>query len=901
MIIKENQKSLSQQKVVSSQLYKEEEYWMNKLAGEWIRSCFPYDMNKNQDISRMELAEFTLTGDIFSQLMKLSNGSDYRLHMIIVAGLLVLINKYTGIKDIILGTPTLKQDFEAEFINTALALRNQINSDDITFKELLLQVRQTVTESNENQNYPIEQLPLQLGLSYSQGDDFPLFDIIILLENIQDKKYIQHIYTNMIFSFRRTDEVVEGTIEYNTLLYHKSTIERLTSHFSHLLGQVLANGSAKIIDIDILTQEERNQLLFDFNNTIADYPMNKTIHRLFTEQVEKEPDNPAVVDCNGIDAISYRELNERSNRFARLLRSKGVTKERIVGIMVERSLHMIVGMLGIIKAGGAYLPTDTSYPEKRIQYILADSGVEILITQKEMTGTFGEQGVIKPDDKDISSFEKYNLENVSYPENLIYVIYTSGSTGNPKGVLVQHRGVVNMALFYKKLFGVNHESRMSQVASPGFDAMANEVWPCLINGAALYIAPDETRVDPVKQKKWLLDNKITISYQPTVIAEHLLEEEWPEEDVFLRTIATAGDRLTRYPLGHPFALYNLYGPTEDTVWTSWSKVEERNTDSSPQQKHPHIGKPIENHQVYILSMDFKLQPIGVLGEICIGGDGLARGYLNQPELTAEKFISPNTLQRLPFTRLYRTGDLARLLPEGIIEFSGRMDHQVKIRGYRIELEEIERQLLKHHEIKKAVVIARETRRHGGVNDFKFLCAYIVANKALEASELREYLLKTLPDYMIPLYFVHISQIPLTPNGKVDRKKLPEPEIQLSTKYEAPSTDIEKLVANTWNEVLKLDKVGLNDNFFAIGGNSLNVIQLNSKLNQLLKVEIPVVAMFENFTISSFVGYLNRMNRTGEGEGIPAEDMNMDRSDLHHKGKLKKTLQKSKRKGVRQYV
>jgi len=841
-------KSLHKQVVAAGQLHREENYWLKKLSGDLVRSHFPYDRPKSQNIRRMESIEFMFTHDIDLKLMKLMNNSDVRLHMILTAALVVLVNRYTGNHDVVIGTPVLKQEIEADFVNTVLALRSRIDNDHMIFKDLLLQVKQAMVEANENQNYPIERLPIQLGIPFAQNDDFPLFDIAILVGNIQDKSYIEHININVIFSFLRTGETVGGAVEYNSFLYEAATIKRIILSFINLAAEILSDPLIEMANILIMSGEEKEQLLFDFNNTACDYPKDKTIHEIFADQAEKRSDNTAIVDSDGIHVISYKELNERANRLAHLLISRGLAAGEIVGVLLERSLDMVIGMLGILKAGGAYLPIDTYYPENRIRYLLEDSHVNILITKKEIVRNAADEKIIDPADEDLRQCGKHNPGRISRPESLLYVIYTSGSTGKPKGVLVAHKGFINLVQFHRQLFGQDHGSHMSQVANPGFDAMAFEVWPCLVYGAALYIASDEIRVDADKLIQWLIRSEIAISYQPTVMALLLLNAQWPP-DIPLRALMAAGDRLTQFPApGHPFELYNLYGPTEDTVWTTWSRVIDRTAAS----RLPHIGKPIANHQIYILGTNFELRPIGVPGEICIGGDGLAWGYLNRPHLTHERFVMNPWVPGKP---MYRTGDRGRWLPDGNIDILGRMDQQVKIRGFRIELEEIENQLQKHEKIQDAVVLVREPEKGE-----KYLCAYVVADDELNTAEIKEFLLMNVPSYMVPPHFVKLEQVPLTPNGKVDKKALAKMEIDIhETEYVAPRNETEKRMAHLWMELLEIEKVGVKDDFFSVGGDSIKTISLLNAVNKEFNTNLEILDLYENETIEKLVLRLGKDN------------------------------------------
>ncbi len=846
-----NQSNSSDVALAANQSVKEREYWLKKLSGNLTKSLFPYDNSRSIDPQLQKQERKTGTEDIgfppplISRLLWVSNESDVRLLMLLAGGLVLLLNKYTGIEDIIFGMPIYKQDREGDFINTVLVFRNLIRGN-MTFKELLYQVKQTLDEAVMHQNYPLKSLLYELNLAYSE-EDFPLFDAVVVLENIQDKTFIRHIHTNMSFLFSRKDEYIEGTIEYSPLHYEQLTIKRLAGHFKNLLEAALLDVNLKISNLEMLSEVEKKELLFDFNDTRMDYSRDKTVHRLFEEQVEKIPDTTAV-ECDNT-RLTYLELNKEANRLAHSLRNQGVKSDTIVGIMVERSIGMMVGLLGILKAGGAYLPIDLDYPEERTRYMLTDSRVDILLTEKELAARPSE--------------EIHNSGNTSGPENLLYVIYTSGSTGRPKGTLVAHRGFVNLAYYHWRVFGRGKGERISQVASPGFDAMGFEIWPCVAGGSTLCIVDNETRADSLKLKKWLIDHKITISFQATVMAERLLGEEWPREGVSLKALRAAGDRLIHYPSpGTPFRFYNLYGPTEDTVWTTWTYV----GPSTGNPKAPSIGRPIANHRVYIVGSHFQLQPVGVFGELCIAGHGLSEGYLNSPRLMAEKFVGNPFV---PGEIMYRTGDLARWLPDGNIEFLGRKDHQVKIRGFRIELGEIENQLLQHPALKEVAVIAIKAEGEDGSapgevkEGYTHLCAYTVFKENANASfaDLRQCLFHTLPHYMIPSYFVPLECLPLSPNGKVDRKRLPTPETLVShLDYVSPRDEVEEKLVEIWRDVLDVEKeepIGIDSDFFEMGGHSLKATILSNRIHKELKVKIPMIEFFRAPNIRGISQYIKR--------------------------------------------
>jgi amino acid adenylation domain-containing protein len=704
-------------------------------------------------------------------------------------------------------------------------------------------------------------------------------------EDIVQLSLGKHENTNTLFDFTVNTNSSNFMIEiiYSEGIFKVEQVDSLFGYFKSTLTNIISNPGNIIEKEELISTNERKELLYGFNNTVEEYPGNKTIHELFEEQVERTPDNISLYGCmiawmHGEDeSITYKELNEKSNQLAHVLRSNGVGTDTIAAIMIKRSPEMIIGLLGILKSGGAYLPIDPEYPGDRIQYMLTDSSANVLIT----TDTPAKKVKRCPetifiDSLDFSNLPSSQLLNLStYPSSLAYVIYTSGTTGVPKGVLIRHQGVVNMVKNHHKIFAVNPGVRFSQIASATFDAMANEVWPSLLAGAVLCIVNNKTRLDPREMKEWLIKHHITNSFQPTHMAELLLEEQWPEHGVELKALCAAGERLTLYPIrSYPFCFYNLYGPTEDTVWTTWIELP-----VNPRETRGHllppIGKPIANKGIYILNQNLKLQPLGVAGELCIGGVGLARGYLNQPALTNEKFClrqpggrflkklppltphknfllstphSPHS-PRLP---IYRTGDLARWMIDGNIEFLGRIDNQVKIRGFRIELGEIENRLLKYEKVKEAVVILKEDK-----SGDRCLCAYFTSGSEISIPGLRKHLTSGLPDYMIPAHFIKLDKLPLTPNGKIDRNALPGLEAISETGYAAPRDPVEDELATIWSTVLGIEKekISIDANFFEIGGHSLKAVVLIAKIHKTFDIKLQLSELFNKTTIRELSGHI----------------------------------------------
>ncbi|MFN6464049.1 MAG: amino acid adenylation domain-containing protein, partial [Nostoc sp. DedVER02] len=796
------------------------------------------------------------------------------LFMTLFAAFVTLLYRYTDSDDIVVGTPIANRDrLELEgligfFVNT-LVLRTDLSGNP-SFQQLLSRVRQLTLLSYAHPDLPFEELVKALqpqrDLSHT-----PLFQVMFVLQNAPISEIELAGLTisslpaqsttakfDLTLSMQNTATGLVSVWQYNADLFDASTIERMKGHFQTLLEGIVANPQEQISQLPLLTEIEQQQLLL-WNDTGVDYPQDKCIHQLFEEQVERTPDAVAVVYEN--QHLTYHELNCRANQLAHYLKSLGVKADVLVGICVERSLEMVVGLLGILKAGGAYLPLASDYPTERLRLMLEDAQVSVLLTQQKLIDRLPEHTAqrvcLDADWQLISQSSQDNLITETQAANLAYVIYTSGSTGQPKGVLIAHQGLLNLVFWHQKAFKITTLDKATQLAGTAFDAAVWELWPYLTAGASIYLVKPEILLSPVDLQDWLESKKITISFLPTPIAEQLLSLEWPESTT-LQTMLTGGDKLHRYPSGLlPFQVVNNYGPTENTVVATSGLVVSNGRDNNIS---PPIGRPIANVEIYILDSYLQPVPVGVPGELHIGGAGLARGYLNRPELTQEKFI-PNPFSDESHSRLYKTGDKARYLNNGNIEYIGRIDDQVKIRGFRIELSEIEAVLSQHSDVQLSCVIAREDSPGD-----KRLVAYVVAHQDCKPaiSELRQFLKAKLPEYMVPSAFVILESLPLTPNGKVDRRALPKPDLDttLLEKYVAPRTPIEEMLALLWAQVLKLELVGIHDNFFELGGHSLLATQLVSRIRTWFKMELPLRELFARSTVAELaqsIGQLQQQN------------------------------------------
>ncbi|MEH7653431.1 non-ribosomal peptide synthetase, partial [Bacillus safensis] len=634
---------------------------------------------------------------------------------------------------------------------------------------------------------------------------------------------------------------LEFIFQFNQNVYDERNVEQISSHFSNLVQQVVLTPDIPLEKLSVISIDEKNKILTDFNDTKTDYPRTKTIQELFEEQVELVPNQIAVSYKD--QQLTYKDLNERANKLARMLKAEGVGPDRLVAIMVERSLDMIVGILGILKAGGAYLPIDTDYPENRVRYMIEDSGAELLLSQSNLQSNIPQESkVFYLDEQSSYHQDATNLESKIESTHLAYVIYTSGTTGKPKGVMTLHRNIVRVVK-NTNYIDITKDDNVLQLSSYSFDGATFDIFGALLNGAKLIIAPKETMLNISTLADLIKNQRISVMFITTAFFNVLVDL-----DVNclsgIRKILFGGEQVSvkhvrkAFQVLGPNKIKHVYGPTESTVFATYYDVEEMQDG----ELNIPIGKPISNTDIYIVDKFNHLLPIGVEGELCISGDGLARGYLNSLDVTKEKFIEN------PYNSgecMYRTGDLARWLPDGNIEYLGRVDHQVKIRGYRIEIGEVETALLNIKEVQEAIVIADKDG-----NDEKALCAYFVAEHPYPIRELKDRLSELLPSYMIPAFFVQMEQMPLTPNGKIDRNSLAKQKKQLHTENEfvVSRNSVEEGLVDIWREILGVQRVGVKDNFFDIGGHSLRATNLAAKINKKFKVDISLREIFSDPTI-----------------------------------------------------
>jgi amino acid adenylation domain-containing protein len=810
-----------------------------------------------------------LSGALGERLGALSRGEDATLFMTLLAAFNLLLSRYARQTDVVVGTPIAGrnhpecEDLIGFFVNT-LALRTDLSGDP-SFRELLRRVKAVTLGAYAHQDIPFARLAEELQTQRNLSRP-PFFQVVFTSQNAEHEqlelpglKLGSRALSNEVAKFDLTLGVAEladgllASVEYNTDLFDETTINRLLRHFEILLESIVEAPGRPLSSLHMLSPSERQQVLFDWNDTARLFAPDQSLLQMFQTQVEERPDAFAVRSSTG--QLTYAELNRRANQLAHHLLTLGVGLETPVALFMERSVEMIVAALGVLKAGGAYLPLDPAYPAERLAFTFTDSAVPLLLTVERLLDSLPP---VLPQvfclDRDWQLIDRQRADNppsAVTPDNLAYIIYTSGSTGQPKGVQITHRGLLNLVHWHQQFYEVRPADRSTQVAGVAFDAVVWEVWPYLTAGACLFIPDEETRSTPRQLLAWLVEQSITISFLPTPLAESLLLLAWPPE-TSLRALLTGGDQLHQpAPEGVPFQLVNNYGPTENTVVTTAGLVARAESGA----RVPPIGHPIANAQVYLLDEQLEPVPIGVKGELYIGGTSLARGYLQRTELTAERFI-PHPYSEAGGERLYRTGDVGRYLASGEIEYLGRSDQQVKVRGYRIELGEIEAALVSEPQVREAVVVVRAEQGEPQ------LVGYVVAEagETLSVSELRSALERRLPQYMVPARIVVLGEMPLTANGKVDRRALPAPQRSRAADGAEPLASYrptEEIMAGLWATVLGLDEVQAQENFFELGGHSLLATQLMSRVRESFGVELPVRNLFEQPTVSGLAGVIEQ--------------------------------------------
>ena len=799
--------------------------------------------------------------------------------MVLLAAFQTLMHRISGQSDLAVGSPTagrLSADIEpliGFFVNT-LVLRANCTGNP-TFREFLHQVRATTLDAFQHQEVPFEKLVDVLSAPRDPSRQ-PLVQVMFSLQNGMaqvmelagltvdriDLDFGQGKF-DLWLSLSAAEDGWSGFVEYSTDLFEAETVRRLTGHYVTLLEGIVADPDCRLGQLPLLTEAERLQLLIDWNDTATDSPRGQSIHELFDEQARRAPDKVALV-C-GDQRLTYRELNERADRLACDLRARGVGPDTLVGLCVERSMEMVVGMLCILKAGGAYVPLDPSDPPERLAFLREDAQVRIVLERDDINAfdnsskdSIGGWALLpvrsstpKPDGQECPSSESRNCHVTS--DHLAYMMYTSGSTGEPKGVCVTHRGVVRLVT-QTNYVRLSADDRFLQYASPSFDAATFEIWGCLLNGGQLILPPPGAlTLDDLG--RCIREHQITVLWL-TAGVFHLMVEHRVDDLRGVRQLLAGGDVLSPSHVRRALeqlpdtTVINGYGPTENTTFSCCHVL------TSPDQvgESVSIGRPISNSRVYILDRLMQPAPIGVPGELCVGGDGLARGYHRRPELTAEQFV-PNPFGPLG-SQLYKTGDMARYRADGTIEFHGRRDQQIKIRGHRVELGEIEAALNRHPAVRQCVVIARAD----GAGDKQLIGYVVLADVSVAPDNLRRFLGERLPNFQVPSHLIMLDTIPLTLNGKIDRQALPAPDVRTVTDAVAqPRNPLELQLTKIWEDVLNVRPIGIHDNFFDLGGHSLLAVVLFDRIAKVLDQNLPLATLFNCPTIEHLAGVLSKQN------------------------------------------
>ncbi len=842
-------------------LAQEMAFWKQSLAGAPKLIELPLDHPRPAaQTFRGTSIELNLSRELTEELETLTRKQQATMYMTMLTAFEIFLSRYCGQKDFVIGSPIAgRTRIELEqilgFFANTIVMRANISGNP-TYIEALKRVRETSLNAFAHQNVPFEKLVEELqperSLSYN-----PLFQVMFTYQNTPDqeiemgslklsdiKSESSHEKFDFSLSCWKEDSVLKCFLSYNTDLFDTETILRMKQNFITLLQGIVANPEQNISALPMLSEEEQQKLLVDWNNTSVAAPQT-CVHQIIAAQAQK---NPAAIalEFSGI-TLTYKNLEQRANQFARYLQRFGVAADLPVGLCVNRSIDMIVAMLGILKAGGAYVPLDPDYPAERLQFMAEDAKLQVLVTDTTTNSSIpsftGARIDVNTDWEKIALEDVAPLENQSALSSLAYIIYTSGSTGVPKGVQISHGALVNFLASMRKEPGMTEEDTGLALTSISFDIAGLEIYLPLTLGLRMVLVSRETALDARQLSECISSSGVTFMQATPATWRSLIDSGWQGNP---RLKILCGGEALPQDLAHSLLqrcgeLWNMYGPTETTIWSAIHRV--TSTESTIA-----IGKPIDNTQIYILDSNLQLAPIGATGEIYIGGLGLARGYRNRPDLTSERFIS-NPFSTAPNARIYRTGDAARFRRDGSIEYLGRLDTQVKVRGFRIELGEIEATLEKLPEVKQAVVIVREDT----LGDQR-ITAYIATNGAeVSAANLRAFLQTQLPGYMIPAAFVTLENFPLTPNGKVDRKALPAPEgaFSLERSYIAPRTPEEIALAEIWAELLGISQVGAEDNFFELGGHSLLATQMISRVRDVLRVEVPLRTLFEAPTVATF--------------------------------------------------
>lgn len=841
----------------SARFLKQKEYWISRLSGDSEETSLR--LGSETAAGNREVFDYSFSPHLSKKLVSLGKESNLSIYIILSAGIKALIHRYTGVEDLRVLSPVHRVKVTPETLNHQVIISSRAQKG-MTFKELILQVRQAVLEAYANQDYPYDKL-IQSMVSASQIEDKRLSGVACLLRNIHDDDMIQRLDNQLVFSFNRSGDNIDLRFSCFPGEYDEEYLKNIALHLSRLLEAAIQDLDSPIERISFLSPQEEQLLLKDYNAAAVSYQGVRTLHGLIEEQVDKTPENIAITGPDGSSRLSYRELERKSNRLARELSRKGVGAGTIVGIMVRMSPELLVGILAILKAGGAYLPISPDYPGDRVTYMIEDSNIRHLICDKKpvlsLPRDFQFMDITEPA---LFSDDDSRPGLVVDPASPAYVIYTSGTTGRPKGVLVRHRDVVNTLVSRRDIYQMDHSHAALQLFSYSFDGFVTSAFTPLISGSRLVVLDEDEIKDIEVIQQSIRGNRVTHFISVPPLYRAIIEHLSAADAASLEVVTLAGDRIPARLLeitrdkNPRLEIVNEYGVTEGSVMSTIFRHQEKAGAIK-------IGRPIDNTRVYVVDKYLQLLPPGVPGELCIAGAGVAVGYLNNPRLSHERFVPD------PFKegeKMYRTGDKVRWLGDGNLEILGRMDFQVKIRGFRIELKEIENRLGLHPAVKECLVVAGK----GSQGTDKYLCAYVVTGEDISTGLLREFLSRQLPDYMVPAYFIKLDAFPLTPGGKLNRAALPEPREseQQNEAYVAPTNPVEEKLAAIWQNVLGREKIGVNENFFMIGGDSIKSIQIASRMT-MEGYRVEMKDLFQHPTIAKLAPRVKKIRRVSSQEPV----------------------------------
>jgi tyrocidine synthetase-3 len=845
--------------LVGDNLEKEKAYWTIKLSGDPVLTGLPLDFRRPTTLSsEKEVVPLEISGEQGARLLTICGGKPSLVLTFLVTVLNVCLHKYTGAEDIIVGTPIHNEHKEIASLNKVLALRAQLSVSQ-TLKQLLEQTRQTLSEAYAHQKFPFEKILELLNITPASNRE-ALFNVVILLDNINSVEHIGHLKNDVTLIFSSGANNLTGRIEYNSQLFDRKSLFLFAEHYKAVLQAILENATTRIEELRLLTAETEKKLIHDFNVTQRHYPSHKTIHSLFEEQAEKTPQEVAAVFRTR--RWTYNKLNCWANQMAHYLQSLGIGPGKRVAICLEHSLEAVGALLGVLKAGAAYVPFDPAHPKSRLSFMLSDAEVPLIITEKCLLEKLPTTDCIKvcvdADKKAIEQQAWTNLQSNATAEDIAYVMYTSGSTGEPKGVIIQHRALVNYVWWAKDVYNFNERVSVALYSSLSFDLTVTSIYPPLITGNKIFIYRQDGRESPLAEI--IKDNQVDIL---KLTPSHLsLIKDQDNSKCKIKKLIVGGEALetelarrTCESFGRKVEIFNEYGPTEATVGCMIYQYDP----SVDQRAYVPIGCPAANTQIYLLNDSLTPVAENMIGELFIAGACLAQGYLNRAALTEEKFI---TNPFSPEQKMYRSGDLARWLSEGGLEFIGRKDNQIKFHGYRVELNDIRCCLNRHPQIRDSLVTITKDRHGQDV-----MIAYYISRQELDVGELRVFLAESVMEEMLPNVFVHLRKLPLTLNGKVNYRALPtldEAKERIKRAYVPPQTDTERALVRIWAEALGIEKLGIHDNFFELGGHSLLATLIVSRVRESFQVDLPLRNLLETPTVAGVASYIEAIRWAAQG-------------------------------------